>query len=147
MKTNSRHFQLRSLFLSGGLLLLSACGWVDAGSGIAPNDPEPSGGQIVAQAELTPLAGVTISGSVTIYDMSGGTYIIRISGLVAPAENGLVIIPIVNGSGVTSLALRTNTGTQNYTVQSSQSSPRWEQVKIHSSPNNRDYAAALFDLG
>ena len=98
----------------------------------------------MASGEFIAIAGAAVSGTVTVYDMSDGAYIVRLAGLVAPAETGMTVIPVVDGSSVASLALRANTGTQNYTIQTTVSSPGWDKVRLHSSATNRDYAEALF---
>lgn len=135
---------MKPAFLPAALVLaiLSlACSKISLGTGTGPNDPAPSA-PVLASGQLIALNGSTASGTVIIYNPNDGTNILRLSGVKLPSENGLLIIPTVNGATLSSIPLRYNTGSQNYTVTVS-GSPNWTLVSIHSVVYNVDYAQAL----
>ena len=139
---------LSVLMLVWASALLTGCG--KGGTARPPNDPAPTGGQIVAQGSFDASAqGKTVTGSATVYRLSDsfgiptGEYVIRLSEFQAPAESGLQVIVVANGSPVLSLALRAPSGNMNYSVSYGGSGlPTWNKVIIHSSPANLDYATA-----
>ena len=70
---------------------------------------------------------------------------VRLQGISTPQESGLKVSVVVNGvppSSQPGYALRSSSGTQNYTFTSVPTSAAWTQVAIHSDPNNVDYGVA-----
>jgi hypothetical protein len=139
-------FQLSSI-----LLILTGCGGIKLGSGSStePNDTRPSGNPIV-QAQLTSQNGKTVSGAALIFasvDSSSGVtgYTLRLEGISVPAASALIIKVNASPAGqVASIQLRSNTGSQNYSLGSVQYGSTFSSVYIYSSTENINYAAALF---
>lgn len=128
---------LLTLIIAG----LAGCGPIKLGS-ISPNDPAPSG-TIMAQGSFTSLNGQTVTGTAIVYFEGGSSYIVRLSGISAPSENGLQVVVVANGATQATFSLRASSGSQNYMLSLSAYSITWNQVNIHSTVNNMDYGEAL----
>lgn len=124
--------------------MLAGCGPIKAGSS-SPNDPAPNA-TIIAQGTFTSLNGQTVTGAAIVYETGGSSYIVRLSGISAPAENGLQVVVVANGTTQATFALRAPTGSQNYSMSMSAYSVYWNQVNIHSSVNDEDYGEALLTM-
>ena len=122
-------------------LILTACGPFKGGYN-PPNDPIPNGTQITS-ATLTAGGGKTVSGTVEIYRVDVGTYVIRLDNVILPTESNLEIIGTNNLGTLSPINLRFSTGTQNYNVQVS-GTPHWTQVAIYSPSAQQNYAFANF---
>jgi hypothetical protein len=108
------------------------------------NDPAPVG-TIVAQGTFNGLNGKTVSGVAVIYRLTEtGTHVIRLEGINTPAESGLLVRARQGGQVVFDTGLRSTRGTQNYSINITESAG-WNSVTIHSTAANEDYATALFD--
>lgn len=131
----------RLFLLAYGFVLLSSCGSISAGS-VSSNDPAPSG-SIVAQGNFVGLNGKAVTGSVAIYNLASGSFVVRLIGISVPAENGLQVAVVING-GVQQIlsTLRSYTGTQNYSY-SAGGVVDWTNVSIHSPMANADYGMAI----
>lgn len=106
------------------------------------NDPLPSG-TIVAQAAFTGQNGKTASGLGVIYNQSGGSYVLRLSGVNFPTEAGLQLIIVANSTNQGPLLLRSSSGNQNYHFYLEGASPVFNQIRLHSVIQFKDYATAL----
>lgn len=127
-----------------GILLTAAlaagCG-LKGGSG-TPNDPVPSG-TIVHQGMWVSQNGQTVTGTVTVYTSSTGTYTFRLDGISAPTEGGLQLSAVSQANGSFFLGtLRAASGNQNYTIEPGVNV--WSAVVLHSPTYNLDYGRALF---
>lgn len=113
-----------------------------SGGGGFPNDPAPTG-TVKAQAAWVSLNGQTVSGTVTVYLLESGSYVVRLNGLSAPSETGLSLRVTASGQQVISTSLRATGGSQNYSVSPSFANPRWEKATIRSNTAGLDYGEAL----
>jgi hypothetical protein len=134
------------IYFSLFIPLLTGCsglGGISAGTTAAPNDARPSGVP-VAQGQLNPLNGQTVTGNVLIFFAGTSNYTLRLEGLSLPAESGLVVrVFATPGGQIASLQLRASTGSQNYSMSTSGNGINFTNVYIHSNPNNVDYATAI----
>jgi hypothetical protein len=121
-------------------LVMAGCGIIKTGSRTAPNDPVPIG-TIVAKGSFTGQNSQEVTGVGVIYRLDTNEHVVRVEGLSAPSENALQIRARRNGSIVMERALRSNSGTQNYVTDITESTG-WDFVIIHSSLNNKDYGSA-----
>lgn len=124
------------------LFFLSSCG-LDTGPGI-PSDPIPQG-TVVAQGPFTDL-NQSVSGTVVVYLTQGQGYVIRLTGLQAPAENTLQLVGVSASEGEVYWArLGVNVGTKNYYT-GRVVPTTWTSVIIRSTvapPGVRDYGQAI----
>jgi|GEM_PF-6252874 len=131
------------------LIVLMTLGSPGCGQGIQSsepivlNDPIPSG-TIVAQAAFTGQNGNTASGLAVIYSQTGGSYVLRLSGVNFSNEAGLQLIIVANSTNQGPLLLRSSLGSQNYRFYLDGASPVFNQVRLHSVIHFKDYATALF---
>lgn len=126
-----------------GTLLLAAV--LAAGCGIRGgsttlNDPVPSG-TIVHTGMWVSMGGQTVTGTVSVYTSSSGTYTFRLEGISAPTEGGLQLIAVSQANGSFFLGtLRGASGNQNYTIEPGVNV--WTQIVLHSPTYNVDYGRA-----
>lgn len=123
-------------------LLLSNCGVVSTGGGSGTFTDAVPNGTVVAQGNFSSQNGQTVTGSAIIYNMGAPNYIVRLSGLTAPSESGLLVQVWGNGSSPTyQVTLRGASGNQNYSFSSNSQS--FSRVCIHSNLKQLDYGCAL----
>ena len=127
-------------------LLVTACG-IPVGPSASPNDAVPSG-TITAQGEFTSLNGQAVSGTAAVYLLDASNYVVRLNGIQVPQEAGLQMVVVVDGKEQTRIALRSYSGSQNYSLSVTTSGalgslPRFNQVNIHSPVRNLDYGQAI----
>jgi len=121
------------------LMFLTHCG-LHAGTGVAPNDPTPSG-QILKQGQFFSQSGQTVTGSAVIY-LSGSSYILRLEGISTPSEAGLQVRIDGNPGGVVfTSALSATSGNQNYPF-SGGVGVTFKAVDIYSTLNSVNYGSA-----
>ena len=135
-----KKFLEKSLVLLPVLILLSSCGGITLGGGTGTNAAIPNG-TVISQGNFTSLNGQTVTGAAILYNMGSSSYIVRLSGLSAPTENGLKVQVYANGTNVFSTPLQSTTGNQNYSFTSTSSS--FSQVYIYSTLNAEIYGQAL----
>ena len=123
-------------------LSLVSCGQVKLGN-TTPNDQAPSG-TVIGQGDFISLNGKTVTGTAAVYNSEGSStsYTLRLNGISAPSETGLVIVITVNGEQLSPFALRSSSGSQNYSVYY-EGTPTFKQVTIRSPSANMDYGQAL----
>jgi hypothetical protein len=90
------------------------------------------------------LNGKTVSGSASVYDQGGGTYVFRLDGVSFPDETGMQIVLVVSGTTQSPITLRAVSGSQNYTVTPTGGTV-FQQARIHSTFYNLDYALATLN--
>jgi len=138
---------MRFLFIATLAFLLMLSGWgCSLGPITASNDQAPNG-TIVAQGSFVSVAsGVEVVGTATVYDQTGGAYIVRIALSKAPNESNMTLIAVIDGNRQSGLMLRSRSGSvnYNYTYSGNSLSPSWDKVIIRSAVNSRDYAEAIF---
>jgi hypothetical protein len=125
-------------------ITLSGCPGVQLGGGPL-NEPPPSSGYatIISSAQFNGENGGSDSGNAVLYSTTAGTFIVRLSGISAPNENGLQVHVFAGGANVFRQALRSISGNQNYEF--AIATPfSWDYVAIYSTRFNFDYAKAHF---
>jgi hypothetical protein len=125
--------------------LLTGCPGVRLGGGPL-NEPPPSTGVATPIGEPSPFFsenGASVGGNAQLYQLnSGAGFILRLSGISAPSENGLLVVVFDNnGTQLLRTGLKSITGNQNYTIAVT-GSPGWGWVAIFSPQFNWDYAKA-----
>jgi hypothetical protein len=121
---------------------LTACGTGAGGGATSLNEPAPSG-FLLAQGPFFGQNGQTVSGTAAIYAGTGGAFILRLEGISAPSENGLLVRVVGNGTQVFSSTLRASSGSMNYTM-SATGVFTWNSVNIFSPAQAKIYGSATF---
>lgn len=120
-------------------LLMGGCGQIGIGSA-SLNDATPSG-TLVASGQFFGVNGKTASGAVSVYNQTTENYVIHLSGVTLPQENGLTLISVINGVTQSGVTLRSSSGSQNYSVTST-SNASFTLLRLFSPTHNQDYAQA-----
>ena len=122
------------------LFMLAGCG-ITAGRGTV-NDLAPTL-PVLAQGSFQSLSGKSVTGSTTIYNAGGGSYIVRLEGISVTQDSGLQVIPMLNtGAAAATLSLRAFTGNQNYTFTPAITPSGFASVRIYSPASIIDYGKA-----
>lgn len=127
--------------IAASLLTLVSCG--EELPSLNLNEPIPNG-TIVAQGVFTGQSGQAASGSATIYRLLSGQYVLHLSGVSFPQEMGLQLIIVTDSTNLPPRILRSSLGNQNYYFSLGEEDPVFQQVRIYSILQFRDYAVALF---
>ena len=131
---------LRAIIPSFLLLMQSACGWVQLGGGTL-NEMPPKGTLIYSGSFSSFSTTSAVSGGVSVYLMSSGSYIVRLESYSGPTETGLQLRVIADSATLTTLSLRSSSGSMNYSV-SGTSNADFQQVYVYSPTNRVDYGKA-----
>lgn len=139
---------MKYLFLSVGFTFLVfctvSCGAIGLGSSstVTANDSKPSG-TTVSQGVFTSLNGKTVTGTASIIlDATSTSVIVRLEGLVAPSETGLIVVLDTANETLYSSNLRSVSGSQNYYTGLMQGSSTYSAVRIVQSRTMMDYGKA-----
>jgi hypothetical protein len=143
-------FRINRLLLSFIFLLNLNCADIGIGLGPSgpPNDATPSG-TLLRQSQFNGLNGKTASGAAIFYSGNGaGNYILRLEGVSFPEETGLAIRVYSASQLVSTLQLRSSSGSQNYTLSGVGTQLNFSiygqiSVYIFSNVNNKNYALAM----
>jgi len=121
---------------------LDACGILPGGAAI-PNDPVPQG-TVIGSGVLNPLNGKTCGGFASVYRLAtDSSFVVRLEGLVVPAENTLHVVAYSNTQVSLDASLRSTKGTQNYPTGLADGRT-WTSIYIRQPANSliKDYCKA-----
>ncbi len=124
--------------------LLQGCGLnIKNGSLIVPNDPIPNGTSLDSATFSAASGQSDVTGFTTIYLLSPQNYIVRLDSISFPAETTLQM-NIVTSAGSFVRSLRSNFGSQNYSLNIVGPQPTWIRIEIREPGAQQNYAIAIF---
>lgn len=111
---------------------------------IIPNDPVPNIPSIDTATFNAASGQSDVTGFVTIYLQSPQNYVVRLDSISFPASTSLQFTVVTSAGTLGPHTLRSNYGSQNYSMSLVGNQPTFQRVEIRSAGSISNYAVAIF---